>query len=569
MFNVSLIPGSRRSHCISFLLLTAAICAQAQSPVPEVSITAGTIVSESQSGPYGGQMGSIVIQGPNLSLNCSAPTAGSGAINVNFGTQPAGQTIAFNPMGSITTSSAGANCVVTYGDSSADAITYNSSIVVNLNFVGLPTTATNISQAGGGSYVGSVSDWPFSMSGTVSFYTPQTAGANLVTVPISGYGLFSAFAQGDTSNPNSVSLGTTVYSFCSGSPGAFCQAPSPTPLVHGLDTTTQGAWNGHYGGEGYMIANGANSLPSYAAVTVTGDVPYTWASQTSDIRAMQNGAGSLSGIASAFTQSPASNFTINCNLTDGATHRVALYLLDWDTTTRVETITITDTATNTVLDTKTFSSFHSGQYAIWNLKGNLVITVSATGGGAVVSGIFFGPPGAPSAPPGGLGGNSATYTGVDTTTQGTWTGKFGNAGYVIANGTSNPPAFATTTVTGDITYTWAGLTSDVRALQLSPGSTGRLAATYTADPGASFSININITDGKAHPVALYLLDWDTTTRAQTITILDATTNTILDTESYSGFANGQYAIWNIKGSVIINVTPTSGVSAVVSGIFFN
>jgi hypothetical protein len=72
---------------------------------------------------------------------------------------------------------------------------------------------------------------------------------------------------------------------------------------------------------------------------------------------------------------------------------VALYLLDWDTTTRAETVSVLDASTNTVLDTQTFSSFHNGLYAIYNLKGNLKLQITPIGGGSpVLSGIFFGPP---------------------------------------------------------------------------------------------------------------------------------------------------------------------------------
>jgi hypothetical protein len=66
-----------------------------------------------------------------------------------------------------------------------------------------------------------------------------------------------------------------------------------------------------------------------------------------------------------------------------------------------------------------------------------------------------------------------------------------------------------------------------------------------------------------------LLDWDGTSRAETITISDASTGTVYDTESFSGFHNGEYAIWDLQGNFTINVTPTAGPSAAVSGIFFN
>jgi hypothetical protein len=78
-----------------------------------------------------------------------------------------------------------------------------------------------------------------------------------------------------------------------------------------------------------------------------------------------------------------------------------------------------------------------------------------------------------------------------------------------------------------------------------------------------------MSDGNTHGVSLYLLDWDTTTRSETVTVYDAVTNVVLDTETFSGFHNGIYASWNIKGSVIIKVTPASGTSPVVSGFFLN
>ena len=40
-------------------------------------------------------------------------------------------------------------------------------------------------------------------------------------------------------------------------------------------------------------------------------------------------------------------------------------------------------------------------------------------------------------------------------------------------------------------------------------------------------------------------------------------------ESYANFTGGQYASWNIKGNVIIQVTETGTIYAVVSGLFFN
>jgi hypothetical protein len=178
----------------------------------------------------------------------------------------------------------------------------------------------------------------------------------------------------------------------------------------------------------------------------------------------------------------------------------------------------------------------------------------------VVSGIFFDPVPTSTAA-------SATYTGLDTTTQGTWTGKYGADGYAIANDATNPPAYAKLSFTGDTLFTFAVSTTDPRALQVYGGSSSRTATAYYSATG--FSINVNLTDGNTHQIALYLLDWSFQGRAESISILNASNNAVLSTQTFSSFGEGHYGVWNIQGNVIIQVTRTGGPNAVVSGIFFN
>ena len=49
--------------------------------------------------------------------------------------------------------------------------------------------------------------------------------------------------------------------------------------------------------------------------------------------------------------------------------------------------------------------------------------------------------------------------------------------------------------------------------------------------GSSFTIDVNLTDGVAHQVALYALDWDGVARTQRIDVLDAVSGAVLDTRS--------------------------------------
>lgn len=147
--------------------------------------------------------------------------------------------------------------------------------------------------------------------------------------------------------------------------------------------------------------------------------------------------------------------------------------------------------------------------------------------------------------------------------QGNWQGAYGTDGYWLAMSMKKIPAYATVAVSQNQNWTWASNTSDMRGLLLS-GT--RLGACWY---GSKFNYDVNFTDGKTHPFTMYLVDWDTTGRAETIQIVDATTGKILDTRKITNFNTGEYAQWNISGHVTVNVTCDAGLNAVVSGLFFN
>jgi uncharacterized repeat protein (TIGR01451 family) len=160
---------------------------------------------------------------------------------------------------------------------------------------------------------------------------------------------------------------------------------------------------------------------------------------------------------------------------------------------------------------------------------------------------------------------SAAFVTTDTATQGNWKGTYGQSGYLIANDSNNPPSYATVNFSSANSYTWTASTSDPRALLEGSGN-GRIASAYYASSG--FTIDVNLTDGQAHQLALYCLDWDNSQRSETISILDAGTEAVLDRRTISNFSAGEYLVWNILGNVLITVTSTAGPNAVVSGIFF-
>ena len=428
-------------------------------------------------------------------------------------------------------------------------------------------------------------------------------------------------------------------------------------LFSKYDTTTQGTWKGVYGSNGQAIPNDSTNYPAYATVVLSGESIYTWASSTTDVRALESGVTS-GRIASTWYSS---GFTIDINLTDGNTHQVALYAVDWDNQGRAETISLRDATSGTLLDSRSISNFTNGEWLVWNPTGHVTLTVTQTGNqNAVVSGLFFDPPGTltpsfqilttPSSqtvgrsasvnytvtlsPAGGFGGTvaltaaglpsgatailnpasitnsgtatltvttnntvaagsySITVTGTsgtltssatvtlavqvvapaaaafvkyDTSTQGTWKGVYGSNGFAIANDSTNYPGYATVVLAGEGNYTWDSPTTDVRALE-SGVTSGRIASTWYS---SGFTIDINLTDGNTHQVALYAVDWDNLGRAETIRLTDAASGTVLDSRSISSFTNGEWVVWNLTGHVTVTVTQTGNQNAVVSGIFFD
>jgi len=72
---------------------------------------------------------------------------------------------------------------------------------------------------------------------------------------------------------------------------------------------------------------------------------------------------------------------------------MAIYGLDWDGNNRSQRLDLIDAGTNALLDSRSISTFHSGEYLVWDLRGHVKITVVKTGARtAVVSGLYFGGP---------------------------------------------------------------------------------------------------------------------------------------------------------------------------------
>ena len=177
------------------------------------------------------------------------------------------------------------------------------------------------------------------------------------------------------------------------------------PYTSFIDTTTAGNWKTQYGAQGYYIlgdTSGPNpTYPSYAQVNLLrGNLAAPWAYPgDTDTRGLQQIAGThrtLSTWWDGNTQGLGS-IVLDINLTDGLTHQVALYSVNFYSgapyyQNRNETVTVKDAATGLVLDSRVIpigSVFDNGVYVGFNVSGHVRFEVTSTDGSQVVHGLFF------------------------------------------------------------------------------------------------------------------------------------------------------------------------------------
>lgn len=173
---------------------------------------------------------------------------------------------------------------------------------------------------------------------------------------------------------------------------------------------------------------------------------------------------------------------------------------------------------------------------------------------------------------------------IDTATSGNWKTQYGTQGYDIIYDASGPstayPAYAQVNrIAGNIAAPWAyPADTDTRALQQVVGTQRTLGTLWDGDPtgGSSIVIDVNLSDGLTHQVAIYSLNYFSgapyyQNRNETVTVKDAVTGLVLDSRiipSGSVFNNGVYVGFNVSGHVRFEITSTDG-SEVVNGLFFD
>jgi len=205
-----------------------------------------------------------------------------------------------------------------------------------------------------------------------------------------GVGTFQATLK--AGGTDTITATDTVTTSIKGSASVAVTSSTGTATFVKVDTTTLGSWKGVYGHDGWNVIGDTSAnnptYPSYASVTAGSHLSGVWTPSTSTTSCLQKSAtSSADRMAGVWYQT---SWTMNVGVS--GTHQLALYLLDFHNSGYGESITIKDTSTGTVLDTRSASNFAGGEYLVWNVNGSVTVTLTSTssvGHWAVLSGLFF------------------------------------------------------------------------------------------------------------------------------------------------------------------------------------
>ena len=153
-----------------------------------------------------------------------------------------------------------------------------------------------------------------------------------------------------------------------------------------VDDQASGLWPLEFGIDGTWIASQSPDLPSGVGVTVLPETPVVWAADSSETRALI-GTGGANRVAAGWSGAP---LTLNLSIPRGTPRRIALYFVDWHRTGASQQVSIRDAATGTNLDTRSFEAFGEGKYLVYDIDGNVEVTLNSSEGDALLSGIFVG-----------------------------------------------------------------------------------------------------------------------------------------------------------------------------------
>jgi hypothetical protein len=138
------------------------------------------------------------------------------------------------------------------------------------------------------------------------------------------------------------------------------------------------------------------------------------------------------------------------------------------------------------------------------------------------------------------------------------------------------PGYVSLSITAAQRWTYSLATSDKYALryfQNPPPTDGsnRIAAVLYDYSTVESPIRLSIDVGdNTRKVSFYCFDQQSAVaRTQRIEIIDPTSLEVLETYTPTGFQNGVYFVFEIRGKVEVKISRVTGSNAVISGIFFD
>lgn len=175
--------------------------------------------------------------------------------------------------------------------------------------------------------------------------------------------------------------------FESATVGMTVIAPPPAGAITETERGLRGDWPEHYGSQGFVLFGGQTNLPSLLALTPPGSARQEWPELIGDRRAPLLPDRSAR-VAIGYATSP--EITLELNFSDPETHRVTLYLVDWNRSQASITLFIESGTTGQILDSQTMSGFEEGAYVSFNLRGQVRLRLRASQApGPVLAGLFL------------------------------------------------------------------------------------------------------------------------------------------------------------------------------------
>jgi hypothetical protein len=151
---------------------------------------------------------------------------------------------------------------------------------------------------------------------------------------------------------------------------------------------------GVYGSRGYVLAAWNNNTDQVALTGATRTVVqanrHRWSASTTELRALENDTQTQRRAASYWHDS---EVRVRLDFTTAFTGRINIYALDWDSTARRQTVSVTCGSTTQTLALTT--SFNQGAWLHFSVSAPAgssctIVATRTAGANAVIAGIFLG-----------------------------------------------------------------------------------------------------------------------------------------------------------------------------------